>query len=48
MRDGATPHCTASIFFIMNEHFGHKVTALDHWEQYGSDTDWPAYSPDVT
>ena len=47
MQDGATPHRTAAVFELLNQHFDDRVIGLGYRNRYDTGIDWPPSSPDL-
>jgi hypothetical protein len=46
MVDDAHPHCTESIFSLLNDHFRQNGISLNYQKHHGSRIDWLGYSQD--
>ena len=47
MQDGATPHRTKPVFFLLNKTFRGRALGLGYPSKHGCGFDWPTFSPDI-
>ena len=47
MQDGATPHRTQPVFYLLKKTFHETILGLSYPSKYGCGSDWPPISPDT-